>query len=1081
MAVRQNQARNAQLVVLGMHRSGTSLLTRLLNLCGAYFGPDSMHTGHNEENPKGFWERKDVRALNDLVLKAQQADWDRPVRFDPKQLSPETRDAFESGATRLAAEFQDHLVAVIKEPRMGLTYPLWHAHFSRPVFVWIHRHPLEIAASLLKRNQFPHAYGLALWEWYTQKMLQASKDSQVIHTSHAAFIENPYPALQEVVDQCQQLDVEGLTLPTPEVVEGFVSKKLHRAKLSSSTQMQSLSVQQSELWQWEQNAPHTATAPPANLSPNTLLYLEMGHTASRTTLEQLEKLTQKQHHLEQERRQLRNKNTQIQKALTQEIQQAQKLQRRLSELERSWATLKQSKLWKLGLVAHGIRKAFKRKPPHTALADKNANDHQLHKPITIIIPIFNAVKQVIPCLQSVLRHTFWPHRLLLIDDASTQQELSVYLDEIQASFHHVFLIRHQQNQGYTASVNEGIKWASSDHVVLLNSDTLLPPAWLEKLHHTAHLDSKIATVTALSNAAGAFSIPQNHAVNNLPDGYDVAAYARLVTALSQNCAPEVPTGNGFCMYIRREALEDVGLFDAEAFPRGYGEENDFCMRATQAGYGHRIADSCFVYHHRNASFGKEKESLIAASKHILAQRWPGYKPKVTQWLQNDPLDSLRAQLSAHIAKNLPLPQAVPNQQTPVLYILHDGGGGTKLTSMELLKNLPSAMPGFMLLTGLDRWRLLAWQNNSQTTLQEWDFPESWQIGDTLNQEKKSILRSICSHFGIRVAHVRHFLGNAPEILKLLQQQALKVVLSFHDFYTICPNIQLIDKTGRFCAGQCQTNETKAAHQHFEAKQRPGDCRLAGNWFRSPPYMYQGYVHAWRQRLHAALPHINAAVTTSQSAKELLCQHFDQLAQLPFEVIEHGRDLDMPAPVGKAPGLGQIPVVCFGALNYTKGLGLIEALVTLDQQNPRFHFHLLGNVAGDWQPPETNVTLHGAYKNEELYSKLKTIGPSLALIPSLWPETYCHTLTESWSMGIPTICSNLGTLRERVEQHKAGWLADPQQPHTWYQLMLKLVDQQAEYENVQAHVRVYRAQPVSKMVTQYVELYQHLTTELPQSL
>jgi len=79
----------AQFVVLGMHRSGTSGVTRLLNLAGAHFGPEGIATEANEENPRGFWERRDVRAVCDGLLHGAGFDWWKLVGFDAAALPAE--------------------------------------------------------------------------------------------------------------------------------------------------------------------------------------------------------------------------------------------------------------------------------------------------------------------------------------------------------------------------------------------------------------------------------------------------------------------------------------------------------------------------------------------------------------------------------------------------------------------------------------------------------------------------------------------------------------------------------------------------------------------------------------------------------------------------------------------------------------------------------------------------------------------------------------------------------------------------------------------------------------------------------
>src|SRR5690606_8625418 len=127
------RAGRMQLIVLGMHRSGTSMQTRLLNLAGAYFGPEGSNTGANEENPKGFWERRDVRALNDDLLHSAGCDWNCAASFHVDKIPPEVLTRFKRAAGRIILGMDAHRPWVLKEPRFCLLLPLWRPLLEHPV------------------------------------------------------------------------------------------------------------------------------------------------------------------------------------------------------------------------------------------------------------------------------------------------------------------------------------------------------------------------------------------------------------------------------------------------------------------------------------------------------------------------------------------------------------------------------------------------------------------------------------------------------------------------------------------------------------------------------------------------------------------------------------------------------------------------------------------------------------------------------------------------------------------------------------------------------------------------------------
>jgi GT2 family glycosyltransferase len=196
--------------------------------------------------------------------------------------------------------------------------------------------------------------------------------------------------------------------------------------------------------------------------------------------------------------------------------------------------------------------------------------------------------------------------MLLIDDASDDPGVALLL-QAHAQRPGTTVLHHARNRGYTASANEGLEWAGDDDVVLLNSDTRVTTGWLEGLQSVAREDPLAGTVTAMSDNAGAFSVPLTGQANPLPPGIEPDAYASAILSATAACAPvKLPTGSGFCMQIRRQLVEAIGGFDAEAFPRGYGEENDFCMRALAAGWRHYLSPRSFVFHVRSASFGPDR-------------------------------------------------------------------------------------------------------------------------------------------------------------------------------------------------------------------------------------------------------------------------------------------------------------------------------------------------------------------------------------------------------------------------------------------------------------------------------------------
>jgi GT2 family glycosyltransferase/glycosyltransferase involved in cell wall biosynthesis len=245
--------------------------------------------------------------------------------------------------------------------------------------------------------------------------------------------------------------------------------------------------------------------------------------------------------------------------------------------------------------------------------------------VSVVIPVYNAFEEVSECLQQIERYTdLSSTRIFVINDASPDERISEVLNSYRgkAGFE---IVENEKNLGYTRTINKGIELAGRDDVILLNSDAFVTPNWISGLRIAAYRGSDIGTVTAMSDNAGAFSFPVMGERNLRPEHFTAEEFSlRMVRATGQ-CDPiEVPTGSGFCMYIRRALIDAIGLFDAETFAKGYGEENDYCMRALSAGWRNVITPWAYVYHERNASFKGQKILLLEQGLASVEARYPKY-------------------------------------------------------------------------------------------------------------------------------------------------------------------------------------------------------------------------------------------------------------------------------------------------------------------------------------------------------------------------------------------------------------------------------------------------------------------------
>ena len=275
-------------------------------------------------------------------------------------------------------------------------------------------------------------------------------------------------------------------------------------------------------------------------------------------------------------------------------------------------------------------------------------------PVDIIIPVYGNLEVTKRCLESVHLSSLPPEATVyVINDCTPDQALREYC--VDASARYGFnLIENSENLGFVVSANLGMSINPDHDIVLLNSDTEVYGSWVDRLASSAYGSDDIATVTPFSNNATICSYPNYPAGSSLPDLWKGHDLDQIMATANPNVTIELPTGVGFCLFIKRLCIEQIGLFDEAKFGRGYGEECDFCFRATARGWKHLLAANVFVYHEGSASFNQLTTELQAAAEKIIQELHPDYAQVIEEFVLNDPASEARG--SADIARVFHKPQ-----------------------------------------------------------------------------------------------------------------------------------------------------------------------------------------------------------------------------------------------------------------------------------------------------------------------------------------------------------------------------------------------------------------------------------------
>ena len=267
--------------------------------------------------------------------------------------------------------------------------------------------------------------------------------------------------------------------------------------------------------------------------------------------------------------------------------------------------------------------------------------------VLVCVPVYNGFASVQRCLEALASvPVSTSFRTLIINDASSDERVAPWLNAF-ALAHPRTQVRHNgSNLGFTGNVNQAFAAAGADEpLCLLNSDTLVTSNWLDEMMNCLAVDASVGTVTPFSNNATICTFPDFSRAWPVPETVE---RERIARALREHpaVAIDLPTGVGFCMLIAAACRTQVGLFDIKNFPRGYGEENDFCMRAAAAGFRNVLCPTAYVAHEGGVSFSESTQALMKIGGERLLAKHPSYDMEVSAWIARDPVRARRDAVAA---------------------------------------------------------------------------------------------------------------------------------------------------------------------------------------------------------------------------------------------------------------------------------------------------------------------------------------------------------------------------------------------------------------------------------------------------
>lgn len=606
------------------------------------------------------------------------------------------------------------------------------------------------------------------------------------------------------------------------------------------------------------------------------------------------------------------------------------------------------------------------------------------RPVDVVVPAYRGRAQTLACLDSVLATVPRGTRVWVIDDASPEPDLVEALEAL-ARRKRIRLIRQPENRGFPATANAGLRACAPRDAVLLNSDTLVPPGWLDRLRAAAYAAPDIGTVTPLSNDATILSYPDADGGNPIPDLAATLATDALVQQANANAVADIPTGVGFCLYLRRDCLDDAGLFREDCFAQGYGEENDLCLRARHLGWRSVAALGVFVAHVGGQSFGAARQHLVRRNLVVLNRLHPGYDALIAAHVAADPLAPARRRIDA-------LRWAAGRSRAgAVILVTHGGGGGVDRVVTERGAALTAAgLRPIVLRPGAPG------RNTCRVQAEDASYPNlTYAIPDELPELAQLLRPDRPRHL-----ELHHLLGHNHAVLGLRRLLRLPVDLFVHDYAWFCPRIALVSTGRRYC-GEPDVAGCEACV-----------ADLGSNLLEDIT------VPALLARSASDLASARQVVAPSADAAARIRRHFPGVAP-----VVRGWEDDAAPPPAHTPS-GAIRRVCVvGAIGLEKGYEVLLACARdARARSLPLEFVVVGYTSDDMRMMDAGpVFITGEYAEADATALIQAQAAHVAFLPSVWPETWCFALGRAWEAGLPVAAFDLGAQAERIRRTGHGWL------------------------------------------------------------
>ncbi len=619
--------------------------------------------------------------------------------------------------------------------------------------------------------------------------------------------------------------------------------------------------------------------------------------------------------------------------------------------------------------------------------------------IEIVIPIYNGFTYLNTLIDQLLSHKKAQYKLILIDDASTDLEVRLLLDKLEKinNVHEIIVKRNSVNLGFVKSANLGMS-LTTNHFILLNTDTEVSERFGNALINPILQNNKIASVTPFTNCGTICSFPNFILDNEIFLNLDVAKIDNSFAKLNPCINQEIPTGVGFCMAVNFKAYKEIGGFDEETFSRGYGEENDWCMRARGNGYIHIQAINSFVYHKHGGSFlNVDKEKLLAMNTKKLSKKYPKYLEQIYKYSNEDPLKDIR---------NFQILNIICDNYICDCFISSVNTGGSANYIKQQVKQKLAFKKAILIISSIDI------EDYANIEMYVNNLEYKFRIKDAFTLLEKLRINDLIINHLLFETNLNRTIN---EIIKFKPQISGHLITVIHDYFSVCPTVTLLDYKDSYCGVPDDLTKCNSCLNNFTNK------NINFSYVKLYQQGINGVINNWRNLFIKLFNSSDKIILPSNDSYDVFkCAYPNYDNKV--EVIEHDLNYLVQGFIKlnyKPFTNSVIKVAAIGNIVPHKGAKIIEEMVKLAKlEDLNIKWYILGEFSG---AKSNNLKVYKYNNLEELVRLINKHQIDICIIPSIWPETFCYTASEVMALNLPLVTFNLGAQVSRVGAYTNGYL------------------------------------------------------------